>query len=353
MRNLPILLALAGTAIISFDLSAQTKPKSETSVDSIREVGGKSLNQWIKEAQDPDPGIRALALKAIARFGISGRKASHVLVSKLSDRDPSIRTNAAIALAATGIEAEDARTGMLALAHLLSDHEQVVRYWAALTLASYGALAREAVPYLISAARDPNASWEVRKAVVAAIGCTSMNQQESPHTRIVQALRDSLRDPCGEIRAESLKALILLGKPASQDLGGVLLAIKKAFNDRDPTVVIWAHAATVRLDRVSPDHIKAITKYLKAADAESRSQAAMALAALGKEAAGSSLDDLTEALADKEPQVLVAVIQAVRAMGESAQAAVPELQKLRGHTDEAVRKAADEAIAALAAKPAK
>ena len=80
-----------------------------------------------------------------------------------------------------------------------------------------------------------------------------------------------------------------------------------------------------------------------------RVNAARAIAIMGKDAKA-VIKDLIEALADKEPDVLVWVCIALGEMREAGQEAVPKLEGLIDHQDPRVKQAAADAIGKIKAK---
>jgi HEAT repeat protein len=327
-------------------LWSQAPPKMEMLAED-RPVGGKTLDQWIKDLRDRDPAVKTVAIQTLARYGFSAHKAVPVLVSALKDRDPSIRTNAIIALGKIGMEKKDAANGLAAMGQCLNDSEQVVRYWAATALGGYGFAANGSLQNLIAAAKDYRASWEVRKAAVGAIGLICRDQPSVP--RVLQVLREMFKDVCAQVRSEALKAVILIGKPSSpQDLQFILPAVRGMIGDHDKTVQIWAQVALMRLERVTEEHVHAITTSLKASDSSTRIQAATALQNLGIEHADLWLNDLRDALGDKDPDVVFAVLRTLMDLGPAAKEALPDVQKVAaGSKEETIRKAAESTAAAI------
>src|SRR5262249_45110967 len=153
---------------------------------------------------------------------------------------------------------------------------------------------------------------------------------------------DALSDSSSQVRLEALYSLIVFGIPNSPaDKNREAQALQSLMLARQPDKVqIWARVATMRIEKVSEQHLLVIAKYLKSSKLESRVHAARAFAAIGPEAK-SRVDDLVDALADKEPQMLFWTCAALAQMGDSAQKAIPALQKLLNHSDETVRRAAE------------
>jgi HEAT repeat protein len=199
----------------------------------------------------------------------------------------------------------------------------------------------------VAAAKDYRASWEVRKAAVGAIGLICRDQPNA--SRVLQVLREAFKDSCAQVRAEALKAVIVIGKPsAPQDLQFILPAVRGMIGDHDKTVQIWAQVALMRLERVTDEHVRAITVFLKASDPTTRIQAASALENLGVEHVDLWLNDLRDALGDKDPEVVYAVLRTLMDLGPAAKEALPDVQKVAAaSTEEIMRRAAENAAAAI------
>lgn len=352
-----ILAAAAATIALAPAAWAQTKsakPAAPVKTPAVTgldpEYAGKRLSEWIRDLRHDDPGVRWAAMQAVVQFGPAARRAGHNLIAELSDRDPCLRANAAVALGVVGTEPEDWQRAIQGLSRLLGDTQQVIRYRAAVALAGFGSAARDAIPALAQTLKDYNASWEVRKAVVAALGTTAADSDHGPNTRAVWALRESLKDPCALVRGEAVRALIVLGRPAASELPRTEQALKAATRDKDRVVALWAHVGCMRMEKVTDEHLLPVIKALKSADPVIRVQACKALETIGPEACDASVQDLIEALADREPDVAAGAALALGRMGKKAAGAAPDLQRLRSHRDQYVRAAAEQALAAVGDK---
>lgn len=351
------ILAVVATAVVAFAAEAQTKDATTSGAAKAPavtgldpEYAGKRLSDWVRDLRDPDPGVRWAAMQAVEQFGPVGRRAGHNLVAELADRDPCLRANAAVALGTVGCDAEDGPHAIQALARALADTQQIVRYRAAVALAAFGPSARDAIPALTMALKDYNASWEVRKAVVAALATTAYDRDQGPNLRAVSALRESLRDQTALVRAEAVRALIVLGRPAPAELPRTEQALKTATRDKDRVVALWAHVGCMRMEKVTDEHLLPVVKALKSNDSPTRVQACRALETIGPEACDASVQDLIDALSDREPDVMVGAAFALARMGKKAAGAAPDLERLRSHRDPTVRAAAEHALACVADK---
>jgi HEAT repeat protein len=289
-----------------------------------QQIAGKTLEQWIADIRDPDPGVRMTALQTLPQFPSARLTAVRAVLTEFNDRDPSLRANAVVALGSMGIgRAEDVEPAIKALARLLSDPQQIVRYRAATVLGGFGPAASTAIPQLANAFKDPYASFETRKVVVFALGQTGRPRPEptasaqadqserGPNSQAVHAVIDALKDYCSLVRLEAVKAFIYLGKPASTaQRQAVRTALWGVLRDRDRTVSIWAYVALMSLDKVTEEYLKDIARYLKSSHPPTRMQAAEALAAVGSPA-HSRLSDLLSALDDRDPDVVIACLGAI------------------------------------------
>jgi HEAT repeat protein len=341
--------AMAVFACLLLPTLGFSQAKSTTSSASTdQEIGGKKLHEWIKDISHPDPGVRWTAMQVVIHFGAEAHKAVPALVTELGDRDPSLRANAAFALGYLTLDPHDASGAFRALGRALSDQQQIVRFRAAMAIAAFGNAAKETIPQLVGALNDYNASWEVRKAIVAALGITGTNRDEGPNLRALASLRNTLKDPCALVRGEALKGIILMGKPAvPAELQTTIASVKKAAHDRDKGVSLWANVALMRLDHVVPEQIQPIVKTLKSSDLQLRLQAARALETVGPEGAEYCVQDLIDCLGDHDADMVVAAIMALRQMGPAAAEAVSDLRKLKQDGNESVRQAADAAIKSI------
>lgn len=299
-----------GLILLALVVAQAEKPFGEA--ERPANVGGKTLQQWVKEIRDKDPGVAETAIQAVTQFGGDAQKeAGRALIARLADPDVSVRANAAYAISVLGLDPKDAHdSGVRALIRQLRDSQGIVRFRAAAALARLGTEAKTAVNELAYALGDRSA-WEIRKAAAYALGSTAGDGKSTPESRAVQALTTSgLRDWCAQVRQESLNALIRLGPPAElADREAVFRALGTLLKDRDHGVVIWAHVGMMRIaGQVLPEHVNAIAKALKDPEPQTRREAARALGMLPNDAKA-YVPDLVGALRDKD----IAVVRAAAA----------------------------------------
>jgi HEAT repeat protein len=312
-------------------------------------VNGKTLLEWEQDLKDKDPSVREQAMSILKVYGTAARKSAPLLVRELSDPDVGLRVNAAITLGYIGVDPKDGRNlydCVEGLRRLLNDSQGIVRFQAARSLGHIGRDSLPAVPRLVALTKDRD-SWEIRGAAAYALGNVAYDPKGLPISSAVIALIDALKDSSSQVRLEALYSLIIFGIPAIELKSREVQALQAVIASRQPDkVYIWARVAIMRIEKVSEQHLSVVAKYLKSPKLESRVHAARAFATMGPEAS-THVDDLVDALNDKEPTMLVWTCAALGQMGDKARKAIPALQKLLNHPDESVRRAAKDAIDAI------
>jgi HEAT repeat protein len=343
-------LALAAFVLFSAPSGAQPEKKTEESKKTSAMVGGKTLDQWIDDLKNKDPAKRELALSMIKLYGSGARPAVPAVIRTMGDPDMALRVNAIIALGFIGMNNEHVNTGVTALTRALGDNQGIVRYQAAMALGRLGVDAKSAIPALLNTVSD-KASWEIRQAGAFALGTVAVDKKAAPEMRVIKALLGALRDSSYQVRLESVLSLITLGPPGTPaDKNYTVTELEQLVrNDSSMAVKIWARMAVMRMDKVTDTHVKAIGAQLKNSDPEVRVHAARALATIGPEAKG-QISNLMAQLDDKDLQVVYWVIVALAQMGDAAMPALSALEKFKGDKDEAIRRAAEEAIEKIKAK---
>jgi HEAT repeat protein len=327
-------------------------------------LDGKTLYEWEKDLSNADPSIRERAISMVKFYGSAARGSAPAIIKALDDKDPAIRVNAAISLGLIGMEEKDRVAGVNGLIRCLSkDTQQIVRFQSARALERLGAAGVDvsaAAPALTLVLRS-HACIEAQMAAASALGKAGWDPQKGQNRQVLLDLIAALEDRSMEVRFEALRALIQLGRPAQvQDLKQEEQALIRLTRPKEPAkVAIWAHVALLRIaERISGDkvsdkvwekHLSEIAGFLKSRDYQSRVQAAHAFATIGREAR-SRIKDLMDALDDKEPNVLVFVCIALGEMGDAAERAVPALNRMKEHENEAVREAAKEAVTKITQK---
>ena len=138
-----LVLALAAASVGAAD--PVTTPSTIATPPAVSEVGGKTLAQWIRDLERPDPSDREEAVRAITLFGPAASEAVPELVKRLHDSDASPRCKAVIALGFIKINDKDRPRVVEALgAAVAEDSQAMVRYAAAVSLGELGADAKGA-----------------------------------------------------------------------------------------------------------------------------------------------------------------------------------------------------------------
>jgi HEAT repeat protein len=320
------------------------------------EIGGRSLEEWIRDIDNSDPSVRAHAIQVIVEFGPSARKALPAItrqVKRLNDLSP--QAYAIIALAElvpqTPGGAADPWTdeAVNALIAELENPEAVIRFRAATAIGYIGPPARNAVKSLIPQLQDRH-SWEIRKAACFALGTVGRDAQGWPMAVALESLSTGVADTVSkDVRLEALQAIIRLGAPLPQTplprLGGVLK--QRLMAERDKVVLIWVRVAMMALDAslITPPNVNAVAKELKSSDPELRVATARALALMGP-AAKNTIQDLIDALPRAtDPVLAIELCRALGRMGQFAERAIPSLETMDSQKDEGVKVAAKMAIA--------
>ena len=393
-----ILLAAAGVATLvgSGALCGQEKkaadpaPKrqQEITIDKVT-IGGKTLDQWVADIKNKDPGVRESGIQTVVLFfnGASNdmqkrhvrRKAGSAIINELKDDDPAIKANAAVAIGSMGAEAGDAEACLRNLSWLLRDPQMIVRYRAVMALANFGPYAKGVNGELKRAMNDHLASWEVRKAIAYALATTGMDPviisakktspkeekaegfksdsateaKEGPNPIAVKTLANAIRsDPVAQVRLECVSSLIRLGKPPAAAESQRLM-MKRAFNtalqDKDKLVQIWARVGLIGLDKPDPKHLTQIAHYLKSTyPATIRMHAAWRWTRLGQTPRTTSAISPMPSTT-RRPRWWSTRSRALQQIGPSAKAAIPSIKQLRADKEkQGVRSAVEDALKAIA-----
>jgi HEAT repeat protein len=324
-----------------------------------QEIGGKTLEQWIKEIKSTDPAICENAIRTVILFGKKGAKAAPALIDQLSHRDSSVKGNAAASLGylSAYLTNTDTERAVVRLANSMTDGQSLVAFHAAMALYFFGNQARPVIPQLINASKD-NLTWELRRAATMALGVAGAPDGKFPQDRrAVMALADRTEDRCSVVRLEAVTGLGMCGQPAAEaDKLAVLAALEARYKtDKDDSVRIWAHASYMYIDgKFSDAQLSAIASFLKSPKMSSRAHAAKALGTIGKEA-GAYASKVVDLLEDKEPIAALTAANALPNMGKNAAEAIPVLTKLLEKKDlnESLRLAFTECLKSIQAMKAK
>jgi HEAT repeat protein len=352
--NLFLVAALALVSTASYGQVPHAEDKTPEMKKSAQTIDGKTMYEWMKVLKETkDPGVKVRAIHALQFYGKEAREVVPGILAALKNTmDASVKVNGVIAIGLIGLDAKDLREGIDTLIRLLHDNQGIVRYQAARALGRLGSDAAPAIPALVSKVKDSTAS-EIRSAVAYALGSAGWDREKGPDARAIHGLLSMLDDVCHDVRMEALFSLIILGPPAqATDKAHERRSLEALTHDKSKdgkVVEIWARVGVMRLDKVSEHHLTPIAKYLKDPDMRVRMNAARAFVIMGKDAKA-HVRDVSYALDDKEPDVLIWVCLALGEMHDAAQEALPKLESLNEHQDARVKQAAAEAIGKIKAK---
>lgn len=310
------IIAIAFLLIFTSTAVPQSKD-SESGVKPPEKIADRSLAEWVKELKHSDPAVRVSAVQTVGMFGERAGVAVPILIERLSrERDISLRANISLALSAIHVRESDVPEVVKALAGRLAPTEDqaIVRYYAAGALGRFEEKAVPALRAVLGASRDPR-SWEIRRAAVSTLGRMAKKANKEIFEAILNGLITSLRtDHCAQVRLSATLALTDVGKKGTEEQKqNVLDNFRKHLNDPDVTVAVWAHVGVILVDKVSPDYLNDLAKFLKSEELTARTHAIHAMAVLGKDAEPRVQDLVRLVQNDPEP---LAVGMASWALGE-------------------------------------
>lgn len=120
---------------------------------------GKPLSEWLKMLEEPNPAAKYAAVNAVGKIGPEAREAIPLLVETIRqtrNHDRRLLVACNYALLAMGKEI------VPAMISLLKDNEWEMRRGAAWILGKVGPEAKDAVPALTEALKDPNPAVQTR-----------------------------------------------------------------------------------------------------------------------------------------------------------------------------------------------
>jgi CubicO group peptidase (beta-lactamase class C family) len=215
----------------------------------------------------------------------------------LGDRDPASRWASAKALARLGAVA------VPALAEALGNRDENVRTYSALALAELGPPAKDALPQLISALKDP--SIRVRENAARALGNLGPAASQA-----VEPLLACLSDPDPYVNGQSAEALSRIGRAS---VPGLLTALTST-----NATARWC--ATIALGKIGPDAFPAVSPLsagLRDQSENVRWGSAVALGNIGP-AARPAIPALLAALSDRDQDVRTGATLALEQIEPSA-----------------------------------
>jgi HEAT repeat protein len=319
--------------------SKDTGDVSSKMTDPKRKFAGKTLAEWILELSNSDASKRTVAIMAIPYFGDDSQHAVPALLGRFSDYDVSPRVKAIMALRQVAVSPGDIPKVVDALsrkANYQYEPQVAVRYEAVRTLARFYEHAHSAIPNLLFAVQD-RGSWEVRYHTMQILWRVGIDKKKGPDPRVVKALLASAQNSreVYQCRLEALQGLGAMGKPADQSLASQVIGVLSyATRSNNRPRALWGYVGLVALEPTTAERsLKAIAKYLKHEDMETRAQAAMALGVLGSKAK-SQVPALLALLNDKEPlPVLYGACAALARIGDTRDDVINAMLKLLEHKE--------------------
>jgi HEAT repeat protein len=296
------------------------------------EVGGRSLESWMKDLKHPDASKRATAILNIIAFRENAAPAVPALLSHFRDPDASPRVKAVMAfryLPESSFGDTSVGDVVKALSDVLTnDSQTIVRYETAVTLGRFAGKNRKAIPALVQGATRDRGTWEIRNACVEALRGAGFDPKKGPDREATRALVQALRDSTHEVRVNAMRNLGFMGPPADPALREEVIGALDAWarsRTADRTSVLWANVSLVFLgDELNDRALDAIARYLTARERDVRIQGIHALGVLGKKAK-SKVPDLVNLLSDSEDTVVIAAAQALTVMSDSSERVLSRL----------------------------
>ncbi len=220
--------------------------------------------------KDPNADVRNLACQVLGQMGKEASPAVADLTATLKDKEPFVRGVAATAL----WDVAKKKEGLDELVRLLNDDNPTLRRWAATTLGLRGPEARETVPALEKAIRDPHPVVRVE----AANALWTITRKEETCRLLASMLQD------GDATVRSTAAVVL-GLPSGEGAVRAVPALVRALWDDDSRVRSNAAEALGRIGSKAQQALPALLAILDAKVEEDHvvSAATEAVGLLGKE----------------------------------------------------------------------
>lgn len=285
---------------------------------------GKPLAEWEAQAEHYIPDLRREAVKAIATLGPGAREAVPLLLRASRDQDQEVRFWAVEALGRVG--ADPRRVAPSLLGSLTTD-TRPVQEAARRALEALGA---PATPLLLPALASHDA-W-VRANAAEAIGVIG-----AAPGRTVRSLGELLADDSLWVHASAAWALGHLGPDARGATKPLVRALEEELRF-DPTFRAPGQRLRVenlcyalgRIGKPAGDAVPALLSVFYDGGDSLRAAAQVALAGIG----GKAAEPLGRAVREARPVVRIAAAGALRLMGPEGKKAIPDLVKVLEGTDE-------------------
>ena len=363
------------------------EPKEPKWADSIN---GRPLSDYVRDAGDPDPAIREIALRTIPQFGPPARKeAAKIIIARMDfvkELDPGVRAAAFEAAGALITMGKDGRGREIgfdsdadtkeAIRLLFNAADQGLRggptrLHAIQTLAQFGPKAEAAIPYLVGGNVSGDPAYQTRAALATALGMIAFDEATGPSVRALNCLVHTLiGDNSAAVRMAAYQSLVQLGPPWEPPMPGAapagpavagakppprlnkkltaeyvvtlkrrLVAAAKPIPpakesptglvERDKQVEIYTRLALMRLEpeEINDENLGRIAKYINDGETGVRLQALNAINMMG-EAGARRIDDVVKALGVDDLIVTAAAINTLGSMGAAGKPAVEFLDRL-------------------------
>lgn len=281
------------------DVSQAVRAAAARTLGSLREKAAEAVPALVPLLQDREEAVRLAAAEAVGRIGTLNGDATPTLVEGLQNPDNVVRADTAEALGSIGETAVEATP---ALVQALKDTNDRVRAKAAEALGKIGEAAAEAVPSLVRALHDKD-NW------VSAMAAEALGEMGESADGAIPALMRSLGHINPQVRSNAAEALGKMGDAAAS----AAPALEKAARDEDAGV---------------------------------RSQAVRALGAVVPTAKEDRI--LLGAIADADPTVRAAAVEALGKRGETDEEVVGALLRALADPADAVKVEATKALPRLA-----
>jgi HEAT repeat protein len=349
------------------DKKDDKKKDDKKAPPKITDIGGKSLDEWIKDIPSKDRSKSAMAIETVLRFGPDqAKKAVPLIIVELRKHKPgiaildmSVRINGAVALGAILSSLENPDEGELQeavrlMTALLKDEQRIIKHRVTQALGQLGPRAKEAIPELIKTTID-FPTWQTRHAAVLALGTVAYDEKNGPSRKVLTALYSALTDSSSQVRLAALQALDRLDVPDIKTEKGTLEDKVQPLANKDPELVvrIKAHLLLFAIQpKLKSQRCAAIAGMLKHVEVPVRIEAVQALGNIGAEAKD-QVPKLMDALDDKDQVVVLWTIWALGEIGPAASQAIPALEYIKKDEKNPLHKAAEDALDKIKAKPSR
>lgn len=365
------------------------KPTAPAEPKYPESVAGRDLKGWLKELEytaagpiQKDDQVRETAVKMIPSFGPSARKPAikPIIEAIRVDPDPGVQVAAITVVSNMGFDMrEDVRPVMAVLIARMkaAPTGSIVKMYCVRSLASFGPDAVSCIDVFTQSCLDP--SWETRREIAIAlsmVGATPVDakglpkKDTGPNLKAIETLINyQLQDRSVTVRMEAVKSILALGPPFAKTPQEFIKETEKSremiekvvlfesgkgprVNARNATpdrgMYVWALLLQVMYDdRKTADNLKEMARLVGEPDGPKADEVRLfALQALGvgggllkglserpdaesKATVGKVVKAVADALRYEHESLLqYTAMQSLAMMGKTADAAIPELEKL-------------------------